>query len=89
MMNATVTIDAIACSYCKDFVIKNSLTVAGIFNVRMDVKTKRLSFSYKSHNAVEGLRILLKDIGYPITEDSSLIVNRFSVNTDNHTGKLV
>lgn len=88
-MYTTVTIDAIACSYCKDFVLKSSLTVAGIFNIKIDLETKRLSFSYKSHNAIEGLRILLSDIGYPITEDSSLITSAYIIDDDNYKEELV
>ncbi len=87
-MNTIVTIDAITCNHCKDFVLTNSLTVAGIFNIKIDVETKRLSFSYKSHNAIEGLRILLKEIGYPITEDSRLIIKQDTVD-DDFKGELV
>ncbi|WP_298553810.1 heavy-metal-associated domain-containing protein [uncultured Algibacter sp.] len=88
-MYATVNIDAIGCSNCRDFVLSKLLIVAGISNIEIDVETKILSFSYKSHNAMEGLRLYLQEIGYPITKDSSLIINKDVVINDYYEDELV
>tara|TARA_R110002126_G_scaffold129572_3_gene272489 strand:+ start:22778 stop:22996 length:219 start_codon:yes stop_codon:yes gene_type:complete len=50
----------------------------GITNYNIDITIGSLSLNYSSHNAIEGLRFYLSQIGHPITEDLSLIKNRDS-----------
>jgi len=72
-MVATVVIENLECEVCKNFVIKEAYKLKGILNVVIDLDTKHLHFYYKTHNAMEGFRMRLAEIGYPITKDPSVI----------------
>ncbi len=68
-MRTTVTIQNLKCDGCKNTVTIKLHKVVGISNVEIDVAKSTLSFDYKTHNAMEGLRIELAAIGYPIILD--------------------
>lgn len=77
-MRTTVVIDKLRCNNCKNTVIAALKKFKGISNFDIDISTGTLSFDFTSHNAMEGLRFHLSQIGHPITEDVSLIKNRAS-----------
>ena len=66
------------CDECKKTVVNAIEKFKGISNFEIDITTGSLSFDYRSHNAIEGLRFHLQKIGYPITDDISIIKNRES-----------
>ncbi len=74
-MRTTVIIENLRCDDCKKTVATAIEGFKGISNFNIDIVTGSLSFDYRSHNAMEGLRFYLNKIGYPITEDTSLIKN--------------
>ncbi len=45
----------------------------GISNMFIDVHSGSVSFDYDSHNAMEGLRMELAEMGYPITSDPNTL----------------
>ncbi|WP_397446214.1 heavy-metal-associated domain-containing protein [Polaribacter sp. R77954] len=75
-MRTTVIIENLRCDDCKNTVATAIKKFKGISNFNIDITTGSLSFDYRSHNAMEGLRFYLSKIGFPITEDISLIKNR-------------
>ncbi|WP_439131702.1 heavy-metal-associated domain-containing protein [Polaribacter sp.] len=75
-MRTTVIIENLRCDDCKKTVATAVERFKGISNFTIDIATGSLSFDYRSHNAMEGLRFYLSKIGYPITEDTSLIKNK-------------
>ena len=75
-MRTTVIIENLRCNDCKKTVETALVKFKGISNFYIDINVGSLSFNYKSHNAMEGLRFHLSKIGHPITEDLSLIKNR-------------
>ncbi|GAL65774.1 heavy-metal-associated domain-containing protein [Jejuia pallidilutea] len=72
-MRTTVIINNLQCENCKNLLDTEIQKVSGISNLDIDIATKSISFDYKTHNAMEGLRMHLKAIGYPITKDPSII----------------
>lgn len=72
-MRTTVTIQNLKCDGCKGAVTIRLNKTDGISNVVIDVSKSRVSFDYKTHNTLEGLRMDLKDMGYPITSDPNTI----------------
>jgi copper chaperone len=77
-MRTTVIIENLRCDDCRKTVAKALKEFKGISNFDIDITSGSLSFDYRSHNAMEGLRFHLSKIGHPITEDISLIKNRNS-----------
>jgi len=75
-MTTTVIIKNLRCDDCKKTVVAAIEKFKGITNFDIDITTGSLSLEYRSHNAMEGLRFYLSQIGHPITEDISLIKNR-------------
>ena len=75
-MTTTVIIENLKCVDCKNTVAAAITKFKGISNFNIDISTGSLSFEYRSHNAMEGLRFHLSKIGFPITEDIRLIKNR-------------
>ena len=74
-MQTTVIIQNLKCNTCRNTVIAALDQFSSVSNVKIDINTGRLNFNCISHNAIEGIRIYLKEIGYPITEDQSVIKN--------------
>lgn len=72
-MRTTVTIQNLQCDGCKNAVAIQLNKVKGISNICIDVSSGRVSFDYKTHNTIEGLRMNLKEIGFPITDDPNRI----------------
>ncbi len=40
----------------------------------MDITRRRVSFDYKTHNVLEGLRMNVKEVEFPITKDPNSIL---------------
>ena len=72
-MKTTVIIENLKCDVCKQKVITATSQFNGISKIAIDISKGSLSFNYRSHNALEGLRFHLSKIGHPITQDTSLI----------------
>lgn len=77
-MRTTVVIQNLKCDHCRHIVVSALDKFDTISNAVTDITTGRLSFDYTSHNAMEGLRIHLAEIGHPITEDPRVIKNTTS-----------
>ncbi len=75
-MRTTVTIQNLKCDACKSNVIHIISKMEGISNVSINIGKSALSFDYKTHNTMEGLRMELAEMGYPITEDPNTIVDK-------------
>lgn len=73
-MNTTVYINNLQCEDCKNFLYSLLHKLKGISNSIIDLETKTLNIDFKSHNAIEGLRLKLTEIGYPINYDPSVII---------------
>ena len=76
IMKTTVTIQNLKCDGCKNAIKKRLLRLSGISNVSVNVFTSEVTFHYTTHNALEGLRESLADLGYPITGEPNTIVDR-------------
>ncbi|WP_460220524.1 heavy-metal-associated domain-containing protein [Psychroserpens sp. MEBiC05023] len=74
-MRTTIIIQSLKCDNCRPTVLSALDRFKGISNVVIDSTMGHLTFDCRSHNIIEGLRVYLKDIGHPITKDSSLINN--------------
>lgn len=72
-MRTTVIIQNLKCNDCKNRVAEVFSDFNGISNLVIDISSGILSFDYKTHNALEGLRIKLAEIGLPITYDPNVI----------------
>jgi len=72
-MRTTVVIDALRSQNGKTSVVSLLENSAGISNISMTIKTKKVSFDYTTHNAMEGLRMRLAEAGFPITQDPTII----------------
>jgi hypothetical protein len=77
-MRTTVIIKNLKCDDCKNTVVSTINKFEQITNVVTDIKIGSLSFDYTSHNVMEGLRIRLAEIGYPITSDPRVIIENLS-----------
>lgn len=75
-MRTTVTVQNLKCDGCKNAVTKRMLCTEGISDVVINVITSEVSFNYTTHNALEGLREMLSDLGYPITGDPNTIFDK-------------
>jgi hypothetical protein len=64
------------------------LKVTGISNITINVSNSEVSFDYTTHNALEGLRITLSELGYPITGDPNTIVDKAKSYVQCALGKL-
>ena len=73
MMRTTVVIANLTCEHCKNTVEAQLKKVVGISNISINIKKSKVSFDYKTHNTLEGLRMDLEAIGFPITKDPSWI----------------
>lgn len=72
-MRTTVTIQNLRCDGCKKIVATQLHELEGISNIAIDVSSGTVSFDYRTHNTLEGLRMNLEEIGFPITHDPSRI----------------
>lgn len=75
-MRTTVIIQNLKCNGCKNAVTKRMGQIDGISLIDIDVETSEVTFDYTTHNAMEGLRDTLIDLGYPITGDPNTIVSK-------------
>lgn len=75
-MRTTVNIQNMKCDGCKNAITVKLKKIVGISDIAIDVATKSLSFSYTTHNVMEGLRMELANMGYTITGDPNTIVNK-------------
>lgn len=73
IMRTKVIIENICCEDCKSLVQTEIIKLNGISNISISIKEHSLSFDYMSHNSMEGLRLCLKNLGYPITQDPNLL----------------
>ena len=73
LMRTTVNIQNLRCDACKKKVAMQLNKLEGISNIVIDVSSGTLSFDYRTHNTLEGLRMDLKAIGFPITKDPNRI----------------
>lgn len=72
-MRITVIIQNLKCESCRHTVLSALENFESISSATADISTGSLSFDYASHNAMEGLRIHLAEIGHPIIEDPRVI----------------
>ena len=72
-MKTTVVIANLKCNQCEQTVRETFDSAHGISDVSIDASTGRVKFCYKTHNAMEGLRMELADKGFPIIKDPSEI----------------
>ena len=72
-MRTTVIINSLKCDDCKNKVVAAINEVDGFSNIIIDIATGSLSLDFRSHNAFEGLRLHLSEIGHPITKDPNVI----------------
>ncbi len=79
-MRTTVIIHNLKCDHCKSKILAAIEGLKHISNVKANILTGSLSFDYASHNAMEGLRIHLNDIGHPIIEDPRVIYSDLNLN---------
>ena len=70
-MRETILLQDLKTDSFSSTILKKAQSLTGITNVNLDTKSNKLSFDYATHNAYEGLRILLKDLGYAFVEGSS------------------
>lgn len=75
-MRTTVSIQNLKCDGCKNVISKKLQILAGISDCTIDVASSTISFNYSTHNAMEGLRMELATMGYPITGDPNTIVDK-------------
>lgn len=71
-MHITVIIQSLKCETCRRKVLSALEQFDRISNPITNISTGSVSFDFSSHNALEGLRIHLAEIGHPITEDPSV-----------------
>lgn len=72
-MRTTVIIDSLQCENCKSFLNEEIQKIQGISNIEIHLFSKSISFNFKTHNIMEGMRMHLRKINYPITYDPSII----------------
>lgn len=72
-MRTTVFVKDLNCDECKLAVVNLLQNFNSISKVKINLEESSLSFDYISHNAIEGLRINLTKIGYPIIKDNRVI----------------
>lgn len=70
-MRTNVLIQNLKCDGCKNTLQVRLSEIKGISNIDINICKSTVSFDYLTHNAMEGLRAKLRDIGYPITEESN------------------
>lgn len=75
-METKVIIQNLKCDGCKNAITRRMLKIDGISDISIDVDKSEVSFTYTTHNALEGLREELTDLGYPITGDPNTIVQK-------------
>lgn len=75
-METSLLVQNLKCSGCKNAILKRISKLDGIKNIQLDISSSKLSFEYTSHNALEGLRSDLADMGYPISGESNTIVEK-------------
>ena len=73
-MRTTVVIANLKCDLCEHSVKDILNSAIGISDVSIDASTGRVAFNYKTHNAMEGLRMELAEKGFPIIKDPSEIL---------------
>lgn len=71
-MQTTVTIENLKCEACKDAVLDLIAKSKGISNPNIDIEKGRMTIDYTTHNALEGLRTDLDQLGYPISIDPNV-----------------
>ena len=75
-METKVIIQNLKCDGCKNAITKRMQKIQGISNISINIDKSEVSFSYTTHNALEGLREELTDLGYPITGDPNTILEK-------------
>lgn len=75
-MQTLVTIQSLKCEECKDTVTQCLEKQPGISNIVIDIKAGDVSLDYVTHNSLEGARMELAKLGFPITRDPDVIIER-------------
>jgi len=72
----TVHLQNLKCEGCKTTILNKINTLKGISNINLDINSKEFTFEYTTHNAYEGLRNLLNELGYPFQGENNNLIHK-------------
>jgi len=75
-MNTTLVLQNLKCEGCANTILKKIANCEGVSNPKIDVQKNSLQIDHISHNALMGLYMSLKTIGYPVEGETNSIINK-------------
>ena len=65
-MNITLIVQNITCSGCEHTIRKKLASIPEVSEVSVVITTNAVTFQYGTHNALEGVKLALQSLGYPL-----------------------
>ncbi|MBW1298921.1 hypothetical protein [Aquimarina litoralis] len=86
-MKATMLIKNLSNKDYSGFIKKNILFSEGISNIVIDLAHYKITFDYTSHNALEGLKSKLINLGFLLKDQNSILCIDKKLKLDQKTSK--
>lgn len=68
MITETTHVPGISCDHCTATIEREMMEVEGMKQVRADLESKRVTFSYEAPATPAKIHAAMGEIGYPVTE---------------------
>lgn len=69
MTTETVHVPAISCVHCTRTIEREMMELEGMRQVRADLDSKRVTFSYEAPATPAKIKAQMDELGYPVIED--------------------
>ncbi len=72
-MDITLIVQNLRCSECEHIIRKKLGSIPEVSKVSVDITIGAVSFVYGTHNALEGVKLKLQSLGYPLANSTDNI----------------
>ena len=87
-MNTTIVVQNLKCGGCANTITTKLSEVDNISDININVEEGKVSFNYKSEEAIVAVKTKLKTLGYPSIDDDNNLVSKAKSFVSCATGKL-
>lgn len=70
-MDITLIVQNLRCSECEHIIRKKLASIQEVSKVSVDITIGAVSFDYGTHNALEGVKLKLQSLGYPLANSTN------------------
>ncbi|QXP59263.1 heavy-metal-associated domain-containing protein [Olleya sp. HaHaR_3_96] len=87
-MNTAIIVQNLKCGGCANTITTKLSEIDNILDININVEESKVSFNYKSEEAILAVKTKLKTLGYPSIDDDNNLVSKAKSFVSCATGKL-